>query len=119
MAKSKLEFFKFEKIGDSIEGQFKGYHTTQYGICAEIGSNLVGLQNANLKSIFSYSRHKIEIGSVISITYIEKKVTKAKYKVKIFKVICDGVELVSENSFHIASDTELEKFFTLDTEQDE
>ena len=108
---AKLEFFKFEKIGDSIEGKFNGYHTAQYGICAEIGSNLVGLQNANLQSTFGYNRHQINKGDTLQITYVEKKVTKAKFKVKVFQVLLNGNEIVSENSFHVASENELEKFF--------
>lgn len=111
--KTKKSFFSFEKIGDKVEGVLNGFSTSQYGLVADIGNNLVSINKTQLLSIFRDNRKEFKTGKKIKITFVdEKKVKKQKNKVKIFTVIFDGKELLAESTFEVKTNL-LDKSFDI------
>ena len=106
------KFFKFEKIGDEIQGIFKGFYENEYGLAIKINETFVSLNKVALKNIIRSAYKLLEENKTnIIITYIGD--SKKKYlgnKVKLFSVFIDGVEFKKE-PIKLVSNDDITKFF--------
>jgi hypothetical protein len=106
------KFFKFEKIGDEIEGIFNGFYENEYGLAIKIDDTLVSINKVALKNVIK-SAYKLfeESKTKIKITYIGN--SNKKYganKVKLFEVYVDGI-LIKKEPIKLDTKEDISKFF--------
>lgn len=109
---SNINFFKFKKEGDSIEGVFCGFYESKYGLCVKIITKnneefFVGLNNFVLKDIFK---------SIYNLLIIDKSILDIVYesfskKTKIFRVFLNGTEIKQPLFEKISDDQKIKLYF--------
>jgi hypothetical protein len=101
--KHQVEYFTFEKTGDTVSGKLNGFCKTQFGVVASIGKYSVNINKVTLLKIFREYKNIIKAGKEISIKYVKQVPVKnsKSSKVKIFEVVYDG------NILEVSSDFEL------------
>jgi hypothetical protein len=107
----KKKYFSFNEVGDSVSGELQGFFRGQFGLVVGIGDFLINVNKTALIKIFRDYREKLKAGGELEISFIEEVAVKnsKKNKVKIFSVVYNGEQLIS-NDFALVEDLSDAKF---------
>ena len=95
--KDKIEFFKFDKVGDSITGKVTGFIKTGFGINLVFdGKTAVGLNKVQLSRLVVLHADAIMQADKVVIEFKKESKGKSGFKTKVFAVYVDGEELLNE-----------------------
>lgn len=105
-------FFKFEKIGTSVEGNFKGFKTSKFGLVMQVSNYYVDLSKASLKQLIKDNLHLLTVGKKVRIDFTATKKIKGQTNpVKIFRIFVNNEELHSSFVLKDAMKKDISGFF--------